>query len=219
MSTDPLHLAVARLREGLDVMATDATAQQRAERWCKHAAWPAHSVALPLALGVDPADWAAHVARRNAQAQAELLWQALAVHLRLPPDEDTAIAPEAVAHWARNAGFALPLALQRLLDFMRTVLPQEAVAEEGAARPALLRAEAEATLLGAALAQVTRDPAACVDDGGYYDAARIAARVFAQAVVWFPLGPPPFAREEAVTLIARWLPAAPEIQREAAARS
>lgn len=210
MSADPLQLAVATLRAGLDVSAVDTAAQARAEHWCRQPAWPARSVALPLAVGVDPREWPAHLVAHAAQAPAELLWHALAAHLRLPPADDPAITPEALQGWARNAGFALPLALQRLLDFMRAVLPRDAGTEPDAAGPALRRAEAEATLLGAALAQVTREPAACIDEAGYYAATRIAARVFAQAVVWFPMSPPPFTREEAEALIARWLPPTPE---------
>jgi hypothetical protein len=209
-------MAVALLREGVDAMATDPAAQQRVEHWCKQAGWPARSVALPLALGVDPAAWQAHVAQQAAQPQAELLWHSLATHLQLSPALDPVITPEALQGWARHAGFALPLALQRLLDFMRAVLPREATPALAAAAPTPLRAEAEVTLLGAALAQVTRQPAGCVDAAGYYDAVRIVAAIYAQAVLWFPFGPPPFTREEAVTLIARWLPAAFEIQREAA---
>lgn len=204
--TGELAEALAEARRLLAIDAADATLQPLFEQWLKAEQWRAQGEALPLLVGCAPARWG-QAAGEAARGAAQPLWQALVREIGCAPADDPPLSPFRLRQWAQREGLALPSALTRVLDFIGAVLPALAVPVNDTPIPG--HDEDRVTLLGAALAMVTRYPARCVDAEGYYDAARIVAQVFAQAVVWFPLGPPAFSQADAVALVARWLPDAP----------
>lgn len=196
---------VARLRAGLAVDAVDPAAQARYERWAGREQWRARSEALPLLVGVEPAEWGGSERARSADAAA--LWSRFAAELGLDANGDLPLSPARVREWARGAGVALPRALARLLDFIASVLP--ATASGGTPQVSeveVLRAQERETVLGAALMLVTREAHECVDEEGYLDPGRIARLVRARSLLWFPLAPPQLSEADITRLLARWLP-------------
>ena len=209
MSEAPdLHLSALRAALNVDSSAVDHETQRRVEHWAKRSEWAARSEALPLLVGADPAAWV-HALKSPSSAHHEsILWRAIATTLGLDPHLDPPITPSRLRSAAEASGLDLPLALARVLDFITAVLPSSADEQTDPA-PLLQAAEDRVTVLGAALALLARTPDRCVNDAGYYDAARMARAIFQQAIYWFPLGPPGLDEAAAATLIARWLPAVP----------
>ena len=203
-----LHLAALRAALKLDSAAVDQETQVRVESWAKRGEWAARSEALPLLVGAEPAAWGPALESPSNARHETVLWQALAASLRLAPETNPPISPTRLRNAAEALGLDLPLALARVLDFITAVLPPTPDAQPDSA-PSLQAAEDKVTVLGAAVALIARTPDRCVNEAGYYDAARIAQAIFQQAVYWFPLGPPSLDEAAAATLIARWLPVLP----------
>lgn len=194
--TGPSRAAqVDALRAGRDVHVTDVSTQRLYEAWAQRDAWHLKQEAVPLVVGQDPAQW-------STSPAADALAHAMAVDLGT--DVDALVSPLAVRRWAQAHGLRLPQALSRLLDFITSVLPQEA-REDVAAEGEILRAQERETLLGAALMLVTKEQAACLDDEGCYSPAKIARLIRARAVLWFPLAPLSLDEAEIAALVARWI--------------
>ena len=207
---DPLSLHLDALRAGLNVDSTavDHETQRRVEGWAKRSEWAARSEALPLLVGADPNDWARALELPSNARHEAALWRALSATLGLGADSNALISPTRLRSAAEANGLDLPLALVRVLDFITAVL-SPAGEDPPDPAPLLQAAEDRLTVLGAALALLARTPDRCLNEAGYYDAARLARAIFQQAVYWFPLGPPSLDEAAAATLIARWLPALP----------
>lgn len=195
--------ALLAIRAQLGIGADDV-AETLYEHWFKREHWRARSEAIPLLVGCAPATWAAHCQPEATGAAAEVLWRDLASAIPCDEQADPDISPFELRRWAQRHALALPAALNRLLDFIGTVLPTRAISDDTPGAAAAN--EDRVHVLGAALSLVTSRPERCVDDAGCYDAARIVAQMFRQAIYWFPLGPPTLSEAEAVQLVARWLP-------------
>jgi len=199
-----LSTALLAIRAQLGI-GTDDAAQTLYEHWLKRAQWRARSEAIPLLVGCAPETWAAHCRTESICGGAEVLWRGLASAIPCDEEADPGITPSELRRWAQRHALALPAALNRLLDFIGTVLPTRATSDDTPSAAAAN--EDRVIVLGAALSLVTSRLELCVDDAGCYDAARIVAEVFRQAIYWFPFGPPTLSEAEAVQLVGRWLPA------------
>lgn len=205
------HLTALREALGIDPQDVGTAAQARAEHWAKLPEWPVRSVGIALLVGVDPTHETQLLTHARFGSHALPLWEALAAALGLAVQDNTGVSPSKLRSAAERLGLDWPLALTRVLDFVSAVLPERAsAADREAAQAQIHTAEDRTTLLGAALAVVTRTPAACLDEAGYWDATRIARLIYQQAVYWFPLAPPHLNEAEAAQLIARYLPATAE---------
>lgn len=180
------------------------------EAWVKREQWRLRDEALPLLVGTDPAVWQASPQSLLVREAGDRLAVALAARLQLEPDTDAHVTPLAFRAAAEALMLDLPPALARLLDFLARVLAFQQADTASASAQGLADAEDRLTVLGAALALVVRHPERCLDEEGYYSAERMVEEIFRQAVYWFPLGPPACGVAEAVSLLARWLPRAPE---------
>lgn len=194
--------AVTALRAGAAVHDVDTPTQQRFERWARREHWRLREEALPLLVGFEPSDWRAHLEATGTSAIADALLDTLARDLGVDPS--ASVAPLAIGDWARSHGVRVPLALERLLDFISGVLPP-AADDRRKPQDDVLRAQEREILLGAALLLVTKEPAACVDEDGYYSPPQIARLILARARLWFPLAPPTLDEAAIATLIGRWI--------------
>ncbi|MGE0483339.1 MAG: hypothetical protein AB7Q81_04315 [Gammaproteobacteria bacterium] len=191
---------MARLRAALGVEPDDAALSALYETWLMRDVWRLADEALPLLVGVDPDNWA------NALGAGSATWaNALMTQLASAPGiaGEEAVAPAGLRAWARERGTALPACAEQLLDFIASVVP--GVRDESAAPAAVARAAEREILLGAALALVTRFPAQCRDEHGFFDGGLIADQILAKAALWFPLEPPRAGRDEIATLLESYL--------------
>lgn len=207
-----LQRALADLRASFAETAVEdePTRVLRFETWVKRDQWHLREEAVPLLVGADPAAWRDCLQSPHLREAWNTLAVALAVQLRLEPDTDSPVSPLAFRKAAEALMLDLPPALARLLDFLARVLSFQQADASSASALGLADAEDRLTVLGAALALVVRHPERCLDEQGYYSAERMVEEIFRQAVYWFPLGPPACSVAEAVSLLARWLPRAPE---------
>jgi hypothetical protein len=189
---------VARLRAALGVQAEAAAMSALYETWLSRDAWHVPNEALPLLVGVDPAHW------RDALDVESAAWaHALAARLAAALAGAEAVTPAALRTWAREQGTGLPACAEQLLDFIASVLP--GTRDDGAMPAAVARAAEREILLGAALALVTRFPAQCRDEHGFFDGGLIADQVLAKAVLWFPREPPQASRDDIAALFETYL--------------
>ena len=172
------------------------------EHWAQVPHWPALTVGLPLMVGVRPQAWPELLASVPAAAT---LQAALAEALQLPPASDQPVLPARLRVAAKGVGIVPPPYLGQLLDFLGRVLPRAEADVAGDAGRQALAAEERETLLGIALMLVTRLPRDCVDEAGYYSAARIAELILQKSVRWFPLAPPTLDRAGIEALLAGWI--------------
>ncbi|MSR15306.1 MAG: hypothetical protein EXR86_12220 [Gammaproteobacteria bacterium] len=195
-----LKATFAQLRIGIALDAIDHSTQTHYESWARLDTWRMRSEALPLAVGVMPEQWDDHLRQVNGRVAASQLEMALADYCGLPA-LDSEIVPGRIRQWMQSLGIDLPLSLARLLDFISVLLPAQAATTVLPESPV----EDRCTILGAALSLITKVPEQCVDADGYFDCARIAHLIFAQAIYWFPLAPPGLSEAEAAALLRQWV--------------
>jgi hypothetical protein len=196
--------ALTVLRDGVEFDAIDQATQIFYESWVKREAWRVRTEALPLAVGVDPSQWEAHLARVDGSSAATALGADLATYCGVEIARDDDVSPGQVRQWMRAMNASLPISLARLLDFIGVTLPQSAPGSL-ATRAEQRILEERCTMLGAALSLITKTPAQCLDSDGYFDCVRIARLIFAQAVYWFPLEPPELSETDVVDLLRQWV--------------
>ncbi len=202
------HRALLALRVSVTPDAIDHDTQRLFEQWIKLPQWFARSEALALVVGIDPAQWITYLQAREAETHEFALWQILAASLGCDEDDDPPVSPTVIHAWTQRVGIALPLALARLFEFLSRVLPEYRDDQSNsAAQTQIQQSEDRVTVLGAALSLVSKTPALCIDEDGYFNSAKIAELVFRQAVFWFPLAPPQLTQAEAAELIGKWLAA------------
>ena len=200
---DTLHVAIDALRVGLDVTASDVAYQELFESWLTREQWLLASEAVPLIIGVAPDAWPAHIKRHSLSEASRQLCEQLCTQLQCAADD--AIEVMRVYAWAREQRISLPLAFERVVEFVVQVLPG-AVIEHYADTPAGAAAGDERErILGAALALVTRFPQQCRDHNGFFDAGQIADLLLEKGAVWFPLTPPEMSRDAIATLLETYL--------------
>lgn len=206
-----LQQTLADLRAALPALPGAGELAPLYEHWVKQEDWQLHAEAIPLLVGLDPAFWPEAQTLPGVAAGVERLASALATQASQLPAAGTRIRPLALRAAADALGLTLLPELTRLLDFLARILPAQALPPGDAqAERAMAEAEDRLTLVGAALSLAVRQPASCLDAEGYFSAERMVQEIFRRAVFWFPLGPPSFSVDEAVALVARWLPARPE---------
>jgi hypothetical protein len=192
---------IAALRVGVDHRAESVAYQVVYETWLTRECWLIDGEALPLLVGVDPLQWSAHIERHSLARASRSALHTLVAEFECAPT--AALEPQRIAQWARRHDIELPAPFARVLEFLQRVLPapqQTIVAGADAAT-----ASDRELVLGAALALLSRFPAACRSANGKLSSDTLAALILAQAPEWFPLGPPALGHDDIVALLERYL--------------
>lgn len=191
----------AQLRCAVDSDDLSPTQQALYEAWLSRDRWQLVEEAVPLIVGVGPDTWPQYVLQHELDQESAMFAAILAEDFGC--QLDGAIDATDLRDWSRRTGIALPSACDRLLDYIASVLPATPVPAPAAEQQAAA-AERE-VVLGAALALVTRFPAQCRDDNGFFDGQRIAGLMLEKAALWFPLEPPSMDRDAIAALLEGYL--------------
>lgn len=192
---------VAVLRTGVDYLAPDVPYQIVYETWLTRETWHIEREALPLLVGVEPSLWPGHVERHALTQTREAALRALVDAFGCAPT--AALQPQRLAQWARRHEIVLPLPFARVLEFLQQVLP--AVQSTSVPGAAAATASDNERVLGAALALISRFPAACRGADGGVSSDTLTTLILSQAPEWFPTGPPALSRDDIVAVLERYL--------------
>ena len=190
---------VAALRTGVDHLNPDVAYQIVYETWLTRGSWLVEHEALPLLVGVEPSQWPGHVERHALSRIREGALRTLIDAFGCAPT--AALEPQRLAQWARQHDIALPLPFARVLQFLQQVFP---AVQAGVPDAAAATASDSERVLGAALALVSRFPAACRGADGV-SSDTLTTLILAQAPEWFPNGPPALSRDDIVAVLERYL--------------
>ena len=199
--------AIEALRSARREESSDPVSQLLYERWLKHPAWKARSEALPLLVGVDPAEWHAYLDAGDLAAQERDVWASFRTMNRIRSDDEL-ISVSSVHAWSVANNVGLSVSFTRLYDFIRQATFQSeasAFVLEGGAARSFETAEEVEIVLGAALSLVSKMPERCRDENGFIDGTIVADLILGTAARWFPLSPPSMSPEQMARLIDRWL--------------
>jgi hypothetical protein len=178
------------------------------ENWLKQDRWDLGSEGLPLLFGADPADWADWLKDGDFAAAADQLY--LRIKNRVLRNGDDGVTPLSLYQLARSAGYAVPPAYERLIQFIVSTVKSPLVVTEPdggvlAGVPATAASGAREQVVGAAFSILSKWPERCRDERGMVDAERIVSLIESQPVLWFNAPQSPLAHSEMIGLLNRWL--------------
>ncbi|MGH8615640.1 MAG: hypothetical protein ACREYF_27380 [Gammaproteobacteria bacterium] len=196
--------------------------QRLYERWLRQDEWRVRSEALPLLLGVEPAQWPELIAGLDLGLQVEGAWDALKACIaraRFPlltgtqreEEEEWGVHPLDLYHWARAHGLDIPPTFEQLAQFVATVIKHPHSPSPashvlfGAGLPPQTQASAREKILGAALNVLAKCPGACRDEHGLVSGEAITKLIGEQCIRWFDTQQLPADATDVAALIDRWL--------------
>ncbi|MGH8601420.1 MAG: hypothetical protein ACREXR_01170 [Gammaproteobacteria bacterium] len=195
--------------------------QKLYERWLRQDEWRVRSEALPLLLGVEPAQWPELIAGLELEPQIEGAWDALKACIaraQFPPligtqreEEQWGVHPLDFYHWVRGQSLDIPPAFEQLAQFVATVIkhPHSPCPAShvlfGAGLPPQTQASEREKILGAALNVLAKCPEACRDEHGLVSGEAIAKLIGEQCIRWFDTQQLPADATDVAALIDRWL--------------
>ncbi len=198
---------IEALRSAMRNESSDLASQLLYEHWLKRSTWKARSEALPLVVGVDPADWETYLEAGELAAQESDVWSSFSLGNRIDADDE--LIPVSLVHaWCVANDVELLGGFTRLYDFIRQATFQSAgatPARAGTSARSYEDSDEVEIVLGAALSLVSKMPERCRDDNGLFDGATVANLILDTVVRWFPLSPPSMSSKQMAELIDRWL--------------
>lgn len=200
---DTVHDAIDALRTGLDITSSEVAYQELFEAWLTRERWLLAAEAVPLIIGVAPGAWSIHIKRHSLGQASRQLCEQLCAQLQCAADD--AIDVMRLYAWTREQRVSLPLAFERVVEFVVQVLPSAAIERCADMHAGAVAGDERERVLGAALALVTRFPQQCQDHNGFFDAGRIADLLLEKGAVWFPIAPPDMNRDAITNLLESYL--------------
>lgn len=200
----------------------DPFAQQKMyEKWIRLDEWRLRDQGLPLALGVDPVQWASLLEMTEIKDLVDKTWQAFSelsmsvsgmgvINTDNHSDEWN-VSPGVFYRWLVAQGITVPDALDALMQFVMTVVKKpdslidNATLYDQAATAPGSRSSDREKVLGAAFNIVSKEPDACRHESGLTDGRALAEMIAAQSIRWFDSPTPPLSVARMGDLLEKWL--------------
>ena len=193
-----------QLRIGSDHDSHAVEMQILYEHWLKHEDWPVE-VCLALLVGVAPDQWAAHLARVDANHERVTHLEAIMGEAIESGEASDTFSRDSAISWLRGAGVVLPAAFARLYEFVQSSMLSMSAPKSDELSDANADTDEKVAILGAALSIVSKEPEHCRDANGFFDGQKIVAMMMKTASRWFPLAAPRLSEQEMIELIDHYL--------------
>lgn len=200
----------------------DPFAQQKIyEKWIRLDEWRLRDQGLPLALGVDPVQWASLLEMTAIKEMADKTWEAFCEFPStayglgvINPDDHSDewnVSPGVFYRWLIAQGISVPDSLDALMAFVMTVVKKPVSAidngsqiDQAVAASGSTASDREKVLI-AAFNIVSKEPDACRHESGLTDGRALAEMIAAQSIRWFDTPTPPLSVARMGDLLEKWL--------------